>query len=81
MTFTKKFYHLSFHFYLGMPNGCPHCHCANNWSTCSNCGGTCCNSCGKDSNGKKRRAVNVCTYCGKNVQMKVGSKPPSWAKW
>lgn len=73
------FFH--FIFLFAMPNGCPHCHCCNNWSECPKCGGTCCNSCGKDSSGTKRRATNVCTYCGKNVQMKHTSKPPSWAKY
>lgn len=62
-------------------NGCPYCHTANSWSTYPNCGGVTCNSCGRDSSGKKRRAANVCPYCGKITNMKTGQKPPSWAKW
>lgn len=76
---------ISLHFYFirnpKMTNGCPFCHVSNNWAKCPNCGKTHCNACGKAQDGTKRRATNVCPYCGKNVSMKTSASRPDWAKY
>lgn len=59
---------------------CPFCHCPNNWKICNKCGGHYCNSCGKGSNGVKRKSANSCPYCLKlNDGSKTTQKAPSYA--
>lgn len=59
---------------------CPNCGVSNNWVVCPECGGTTCNSCGCSVDGSKRRAANVCPYCGKTVHMQNTQRAPAWAR-
>ena len=43
--------------------GCNRCGVANQMLRCSACGNQCCNSCGVDVYGRRRRAANVCPNC------------------
>ncbi|KAH0790558.1 hypothetical protein GPJ56_005547 [Histomonas meleagridis] len=60
--------------------GCPYCHTANSWKTCPRCGTTYCNSCGRDANGSRPRAANVCGSCGATVSFQYSQHAPAWGR-
>ena len=61
--------------------GCPSCH-NNHWIICPKCGDIYCYSCGKNRNGKKRKACNHCSSCNYvGNGWKTTTHAPSCAKY